>query len=254
MTNADTPEQLAEHLRSARRILVFTGAGISTPSGIRDFRGPKGIWKEREPVYYDQFMNSQAARVEYWDYKAETWPTMRDALPNAVHKSLVDLEKAGKLLMVVTQNVDGLHSKGGLSREKLIELHGSNGLVECQTCHEETDPDPHFEYFQKTGNPPVCHCGGFLKPATISFGQNLRPEDLAAADQASKEADLVVSLGSSLSVYPASEVPLIAARRDVPYVVINRGPTDHDGFPEVSLRLEGDVLEIFPPAVERTCA
>ncbi len=243
-------DELIELLRAARKTLVFIGAGISTPSGIRDFRGPKGIWKERQPIYYDQFMNSEAARIEYWDYKAETWPTMRDAEPNAVHESLVDLDRAGKLLMVVTQNVDGLHRRAGLNRGKLIELHGSNRLVECQSCHEETDPDPHFEYYGRTGKAPVCHCGGFLKPATISLGQSLRPADLQAADQAAKEADLVVSLGSSLSVYPASEVPLIAARRSVPYVVVNGGSTEHDGFDEISLRLEGDVSEIFPAAVK----
>ena len=243
-------ERLVGLLRPAHKILLFTGAGISTPSGIRDFRGPQGIWKERQPVYYDQFMSSEVARIEYWDYKAETWPTMRDAEPNAVHHSFVALERAGRLLAVVTQNVDGLHSRAGLDREKLVELHGSNGVVECQSCHEETDPDPHFEHFRKTGTPPVCHCGGFLKPATISFGQSLRPADLKVADRAAREADLVVALGSSLSVYPASEVPLIAARRGVPYVVINRGPTDHDGASEVALRIEGDVLEIFPPAIE----
>ena len=249
--SSDPSLQLPDLLRSAQGILVFTGAGISTPSGIRDFRGPQGIWKERQPIYYDQFMSSEAARIEHWDYKAETWPTMRDAEPNAVHQSFVQLEQAGKLLMVVTQNVDGLHTRAGLSREKLIELHGSNSLVECQSCHEETDPDPHFDYFKRTGKPPVCHCGGFLKPATISFGQSLRTDDLAAADRAAKETDLVISLGSSLSVYPASEVPLLAARRGMPYVVINRGPTDHDAFSEVTLRIEGDVLEHFPPAVQQ---
>lgn len=251
--SAVVSEQLVEWLRSAKNVLVFTGAGISTPSGIRDFRGPQGVWKERQPVYYDDFMNSEEARVEYWDYKSETWPTMRDAIPNTVHESIVDLERAGKLLMVVTQNIDGLHSRAGLSREKLVELHGTNGLVECQTCHEESDPDPHFERFKKTRKPPLCSCGGFLKPATISFGQNLRPEDLKAAEQAAQKTDFVVSLGSSLSVYPASEIPLLAARRGVPYAVVNRGLTDHDEFPEVSLRLEGDVVDLFPPAVKRAC-
>ncbi len=232
---------------------MFTGAGISTPSGIRDFRGPTGIWKERQPVYYDQFMSSEAARIEYWDYKTETWPTMRDAVPNAVHECIVELERAGKLLIVVTQNIDGLHHRAGLSREKLIELHGTNGRVECQSCHEESDPDPHFEHFKKTGKAPLCSCGGYLKPATISFGQGLRPNDLKASEEAAWEADFVVSLGSSLSVYPASEIPLLAARRNVPYAVVNRGPTDHDGFPEVTLRLEGDVVDIFPPAVKGAC-
>lgn len=249
----DVSKTLIDYLRAARRILVFTGAGISTPSGIRDFRGPNGIWKERQPVYYDQFMSSEAARIEYWDYKAETWPVMRDAVPNAVHTSLVALEHAGKLLRVVTQNVDGVHERAGLGRDKLIELHGSNGRVECQTCLTESEPEPHFEYFHRTGKPPTCSCGGYLKPATISFGQNLRTADLSAAEKAVKETDFVVSLGSSLSVYPASEIPLMAARRGVPYVVVNRGVTDHDACPEVMLRLEGDVLEIFPPAVKQAC-
>ncbi len=251
--NADQAAQLVDYLRSAQRILVFTGAGISTGSGIRDFRGPNGVWKERRPVYYDQFMSSEAARVEYWDYKAESWPSMRDATPNAVHEAIVDLERAGRLLMVVTQNIDGLHNRAGLSRERLIELHGSNGRVECQTCHAESDPDPHFEEFARTGRAPRCSCGGDLKPATISFGQNLRPDDLKAAEQAARGADLVVSLGSSLSVYPAAEIPLRAARRDVPYAIVNRGPTDHDDFPEVTLRLEGDVVDLFPPAVKQAC-
>ena len=242
-----SPGQLVELLRSSTKILIFTGAGISTPSGIRDFRGPQGIWKERQPVYYDEFMSSETSRIEYWDYKAETWPTMRDAKPNAVHRSFVRLDE--KLLVVITQNVDGLHGRAGLRRDKLIELHGSNGRVECQTCHEESDPDPHFESFKQSGNPLTCHCGGFLKPATISFGQSLHQTDLEAADRAAKNADLVVSLGSSLSVYPASQVALVAAQRGAPYVVINRGPTDHDGLTEVTLRIEGDVFDIFPPAV-----
>jgi len=131
-----------------------------------------------------------------------------------------------------------------------VELHGTNSLVECQSCGRRTDPERHFEFFRRTRRPPTCECGGFLKPATISFGQNLRLEDLERAASAAGECDLVVALGSTLSVYPAADVPLAAARRGVPYVVINRGPTEHDGLREVTLRLEGDVGEIFPPAVE----
>ena len=236
-------DELIELLRAARKTLVFIGAGISTPSGIRDFRGPKGIWKERQPIYYDQFMNSEAARIEYWDYKAETWPTMRDAEPNAVHESLVDLDRAGKLLMVVTQNVDGLHRRAGLNRGKLIELHGSNRLVECQSCHEETDPDPHFEYYGRTGKAPVCHCGGFLKPATISLGQSLRPTDLQAA-AGRRRRKRICGVAWFQSVIHPAQSPLIAARRSVS-AVVNGGSMEHDGFDEISLRLEGDVSEIF---------
>jgi len=230
-------------------MLIFTGAGISTGSGIPDFRGPQGVWKRRQPVYYHDFMRSEGARIEHWDYKLEGWSTFRDAKPNATHQAIVKLEKAGKVAAVVTQNIDGLHALAGTSLDHLVELHGTNSLVECQTCGKRTEPGPHFESFRQTRKPPVCECGGLLKPATISFGQSLRNEDLEHAQKAATHADLVVALGSTLSVYPAAHIPLVAAHRGVPYIVINRGPTEHDELPEVTLRLEGDVGDIFPPAV-----
>jgi NAD-dependent deacetylase len=241
--------QLSDYLRSARRALIFTGAGISTGSGIPDFRGPNGVWTKRQPVYYHDFMTSEAARVEHWDYKLEYWDAFRNAQPNDVHRAIVSLEKADKLGTVVTQNIDGLHSLAGTSAARLVELHGTNSLVECQTCKWRGDPQPHFEFFREHRTTPRCECGGFLKPATISFGQNLEPQELARAHAAAMEADLVVALGSTLSVYPAAGFPLLAARRGVPYIIINRGATDHDHEPSVTLRLEGEVNEIFPPAV-----
>ena len=242
-------EKLTELLRGGKKILVFTGAGISTGSGIPDFRGPEGVWKRRQPVYYHDFMRSEAARLEHWDYKLEGWAAFRDARPNAGHEAVVQLERAGKLLALVTQNIDGLHARAGTGGEKLVELHGTNSFVECQTCGERSEPGAHFEYLRRTRSAPICDCGGFLKPATISFGQNLRNEDLERAEQAAKHADLAVALGSTLSVYPAANIPLIAANRGAPYVIINRGATEHDELPEVTLRLEGDVAEIFPAAV-----
>jgi NAD-dependent deacetylase len=243
-------EALVALVRDAQRILVFTGAGISTGSGIRDFRGPQGVWKTRQPVYYDSFLGSEAARIEYWDQKLEAWPSIRDARPNAAHAAVVDLERAGKLLQVLTQNIDGLHAHAGTSPERLVEIHGTNRWVECVACRARSDPGPHMESFAETRRPPVCSCGGLLKPATISFGQSLRPEDLARAARAAEACDLVIALGSTLSVQPAASFPLAAAERGVPYVIINRGATDQDGHPAVTLRLEGDVVEIFPPAVE----
>lgn len=248
MSPAPHPE-LVSLLAQGERILVFTGAGVSTGSGIPDYRGPQGVWKTRSPVYWQDFMSSQEARVEYWEQKSEDWKSFRDARPNAVHTAVAALERANKIERVVTQNIDGLHRKGGTSPGKLVEIHGTNALVECQTCHDLGDPDPHFAVFARTRKPPVCGCGGFLKPATISFGQTLRREDLENAFAAAAIADLVISLGSTLSVHPAASIPLEAARRGVPYVVVNRGPTDHDAFP-LALRLEGDVAELFPPAVE----
>jgi NAD-dependent deacetylase len=240
---------LAEYLHASRRALIFTGAGISTGSGIPDFRGPQGVWTRRQPVYYQDFMTSEAARIEHWDYKLEAWDAFREARPNAVHQAIVRLEEAAKLRMVVTQNIDGLHSLAGTSSEQLVELHGTNSLVECQTCKCGSDPQAHFDFFRAQRTPPLCDCGGFLKPATISFGQSLEPNELERARQGAMEADLVVALGSTLSVYPAAAFPLMIARRGVPYVIVNRGATGHDDEPCVSLRIEDEVSEIFPAAV-----
>ena len=188
--------------------------------------------------------------MKYWEYKVESWKTRRHAAPNRIHEAVVQIEKIDRMEMLVTQNVDGLHSRAGTSPEKLVELHGTDLLVECQKCLERSDPEPHFRYFEEQRRPPVCPCGGILKPATISFGQSLRQDDLDRAALAAGAADLVVALGSTLSVTPAASIPLLAARRGIPYVIINRGVTDHDAMAEVSLRLEGDVNEIFPAAVE----
>src|SRR3954449_522506 len=189
---------LADYLRNANRALIFTGAGISTGSGIPDFRGPQGVWTRRQPVYFDDFMNSEAARVEHWDYKLEGFEQFQIARPNTVHDAVVRLERAGKLRAVVTQNIDGLHSLAGTSAERLVELHGTNALVECQSCHWRGDPEPHFEFFRINRRTPLCECGGFLKPATISFGQSLDPRELERAERAAMDADLVVALGSTL--------------------------------------------------------
>jgi len=242
--------RLVEHLRRAQRILVFCGAGVSTASGIPDFRGPNGVWRRRRPVEYSEFLASDAARVEYWDYKLESWAIYQRARPNAVHDAIVALEQAGKIAAVVTQNVDGLHRRAGTSPAILVEMHGTDLLVECQTCHATSDPAPHFASFEATRRPPMCACGGILKSATISFGQSLRAADLERAAAAAMRADLVLALGSTLSVYPAASIPLLAAERGTPYVVVNRGITEHDEHPSVTLRLDGDVTSIVPPAVE----
>jgi NAD-dependent deacetylase len=246
--------RFVDWLRASRSILVLTGAGVSTASGIPDFRGPRGVWTRRRPVYYDEFLISEEARIEYWDFKLETWALYQAARPNQVHFALVALERAGKIAAVVTQNVDGLHRRAGTSPTLLIELHGTDLLVECQRCHATSDPGAHFEAFRATRRPPQCACGGLLKPATISFGQSLRTSDLERAAAAASKADMVVALGSTLSVYPAASIPLLAADRGARYVIINRGTTEHDNHPSVTLRLDGDVMTILPEAVEAALA
>ena len=136
----DPQSKLIELLRGAKRVLLFTGAGISTASGIPDYRGPKGVWKTSQPVLYPDFMACHDARVSYWNQKLAAWPAFGAAVPNRVHQAIAKLEQAGKLDMCVTQNIDGLHARAGTSDERLVELHGTGRQVECQSCHQRSDP------------------------------------------------------------------------------------------------------------------
>jgi NAD-dependent deacetylase len=245
----DQIQAFARLVDAATRIFVFTGAGISTASNIPDFRGPNGVWKRRSPVYYQDFIASEASRVEYWDFKLEGYVAFRDARPNAAHHAIVELERRGKVLCVATQNVDGLHQAAGSSREKLIELHGTNSEVECVRCARREPPERCMREFEATRRPPVCvHCGDFMKPAVVMFGQVLRAQDLDAARAASAQADLVLSLGSSLVVTPAADIPLEGVRRGAPYVIVNQGETPHDA--RASLRIEADVASVLPKVLE----
>lgn len=233
-----------------KRILVFTGAGMSTGSGIPDFRGPQGVWKKRSPVYIQDFLASEESRVEYWDYKLEGYAGFLAARPNAAHLALVELEKQGRLEALVTQNIDGLHVIAGNSPSLVLELHGTNRLVSCLGCGLEMDPAEPFAEFERTRKPPVCSaCGGWLKPATISFGQALPEDLLERAFSYAATCDGVLSLGSTLQVEPAASVPAAAARRGVPYIVVNQGATAHDHL--ATERLEGDLCEVLPALLQR---
>ena len=241
--------RLVAALAGARRILVFTGAGISTTSGIPDFRGPNGVWTRRQPVYHQEFLASADKRREYWDFKLEGHRQFADAQPNATHHAIAKLEAAGRVHALVTQNIDGLHQLAGSDGARIIEIHGTNRAVECVGCDARSEPAPVLDEFARTHEPPTCRaCGGWLKMATISFGQALRADVLERAFAAAEACDLVVALGSTLAVHPAAAIPLTARQRGVDYVIINRGPTEQDG--EATLRLEGDVSEILPPAVD----
>lgn len=247
--SSDT-EKLADLIRGSDAILVMTGAGVSTASGIPDFRGPNGIWNTMRPVYYKDFLRSEDARIEYWNQKVMAAPVFRDAEPNAVHHACVELERAGKLELLVTQNVDGLHAAAGSTKEFLVEVHGTSTEAMCLACDRRTPIDEQVAEFEETHVPPVCEsCGGFVKPATISFGQRLEPSTLLRASMAADKCDLVIALGSTLSVYPAADIPYEPVKRGVPYVIVNMGATDHDHWNGLTLRIDGDVTDVFPTAV-----
>ena len=199
-------------------------------------------------------MTSEAARIEHWDYKFEAWESFRDAQPNDVHRAIVRLEEAGKVRLVVTQNIDGLHTLAGTPPERLVELHGTNSLIECQSCQGAERSAAALRFFRAQRRPPLCACGGFLKPATISFGQSLRPNELERAQAAALEADLVVALGSTLSVYPAASFPLLAARarRSLRHHQSRRDRARRRAMRRHSA-LEGEVSEIFPEAGGGSC-
>lgn len=244
MADGDDVRRAKALLAKARRVLVFTGAGVSTGSGIPDFRGEKGVWKSRQPVYFQDFLASEESRVEHWDYKLEGYEAFRDAKPNAAHRALFELERQGRLELLVTQNIDGLHRDAGHGPEKVVELHGTNRVIRCLSCGAESEPAAAFAAFRMTRASPTCGCGGFLKPATVSFGQAMPQEALGKALRAARGADLVLSLGSTLEVQPAASVPLAAQRRGVPYVVVNLGSTAHDRL--ASVKVDGDVCAVVP--------
>ena len=241
--------ELAAAVRAAERVLAFTGAGISTASGIPDFRGPSGVWKRRRPVLFQDFIASEEARRAHWQYKADGHTEFAHARPNAAHRSLVALERLGKLDTLVTQNVDGLHQDAGHDPDRIVELHGTNRLVECLSCGERSAPEPALEEFRATGDCPRCRaCGGILKTATVSFGQPMPQAELQRAFRAARRADLALAIGSTLEVRPAASGTSAAVGNGARYAIINRGPTGHDQFAD--LRLEGDVTVILPALIQ----
>jgi NAD-dependent deacetylase len=205
-------DQLAALVRESRYLVAFSGAGISTESGIPDFRGPQGIWTKMRPIELQEFLRDPAARREYWRRKIESYPQMRDAGPNEGHKALARLYEADYLKTMITQNIDGLHQKAGIPEERVIELHGSNAYISCLRCGKRFGWGEVLPFFDRHPAPstecPRCDaCDGWLKPATISFGQAMPEEQTQRAYAEAGRADLLITVGTSLKVYPAAGIP-----------------------------------------------
>lgn len=231
-------------LDAARNVVMFTGAGISTESGIPDFRSPGGIWSRMKPIYYQDFVASEEARVEAWRRKFESDPVMREAVPNRGHRAVAALVRQGKVSHVVTQNIDGLHQASGIPDRQVIELHGNATYAHCLDCqrrYELADIRPRFEATRKA---PLCDgCGGFVKTATVAFGQSMPPAAMVRAEEAILACDLCLVAGSSLVVYPAAGFPELAKRRGAGLVILNREPTDMDAIADLVLHREiGETL------------
>lgn len=239
---------------NAERAVAFTGAGISTESGIADFRSPGGVWSKQQPVYYQEFLASHEARQRYWKFKREMWKDMSRAEPNVAHRFLSRLEREGRLRAVITQNIDGLHQEAE-SRE-VLELHGTNRAAACVECGWRCPiDDAHAQMTERDLDVPVCpECGGWLKPATISFGQNLAPDILANAEELSLASDLFFAIGSSLVVHPAAGLPRVAAESNAYLVIINREATPLDPLAAAIFRSPiGEVFEELERLYDTFC-
>jgi NAD-dependent deacetylase len=224
-----TLSDFSEKIRESEEIVVFTGAGISTESGIPDFRSPGGVWTRYRPVTFQEYMSSEASRIEAWKRRLDGWEQYKNAKPNIGHYFVHSLDAKGKLVGLITQNVDGLHSKAGLPDEKIVELHGSNRKVICLQCDREFNPDEIIKQLVGDFASPKCDvCGGILKSATVSFGQAMPENAMRVAQEWTEQAEVFIVMGSSLQVQPAASFPVVAKRNGALLAIINReaGPLD----------------------------
>jgi NAD-dependent deacetylase len=234
---------ISEKLAQSSRNVVFTGAGISTESNIPDYRSKGGIWDKFQPVYFDEFMRSKEARIEYWRRKSELYRDMIQAEPNPAHLAVAELDKLGLLQTVITQNIDGLHQKAGLTDEKVIELHGNNVRVRCMACGILSSIHDAKKRIEAGDPAPECNCGGYLKPDTISFGQQLNPAIIQAAEANCRECNLLLVVGSTLLVHPAASLPVIAKQSGAFLALVNLSETPCDSICDVLIREKaGSVL------------
>ncbi len=237
-------EEFAAKIRVCRNIVFFTGAGISTESGVPDFRSPGGIWTRYQPVYFADFMTSEEARMRHWKMKKETHELYKNVKPNIGHYGIAEFEKRGQLSGLITQNIDGLHGVAGVSADRIVELHGTDRKVVCLKCGKTFDPEPIYESVGGNFKPPACNaCGGFLKAATISFGQAMPSEAMSRANELSDAAEIFVVVGSSLVVHPAASFPVIAKENGALLAIVNRDPTPLDSLADYLYR--GEIGEFF---------
>lgn len=237
--------ELTDLLLASERILVFSGAGISTESGIPDFRSPGGVWTRMQPIYFQDFIASEQVRREAWRRRFSNVDGWVGAKPNRGHHAVAELIRSGRASVVVTQNVDNLHQESGVPEDKVIELHGNSTYAKCLKCHTRVDLVDLEREFQETGNVGPCkRCGGIIKSATISFGQQMPELPMRRTQEETQACDLFLVLGSSLSVFPAADFPLRAKQRGARLVIVNRDPTGMDEIADLVIHAGiGDTLE-----------
>lgn len=229
---------LARYLDEAQRVVVFTGAGISTESGIPDFRSPGGVWSKMKPIMFQDFVASPSVRREAWTRVFNKTAGWTGAKPNAGHEAVAALANAGKVSAIITQNVDNLHQDSGAALEKIVELHGNASYAKCLDCGQRHEIDD-LQLPYERGEEIVCtYCAGLLKTATISFGQSMPEAEMMRATEESRACDLFLVLGSSLVVFPAAGLPIEAKRHGAKLIIVNREPTELDHYADLVLNEE----------------
>lgn len=242
----DIKEQLqdaCELMQQSRRIVAFTGAGISTESGIPDFRSPGSVWRQHPPVSYRAFLHDAQARREYWRTRQSLIHQVSAARPNAAHQALFELERKGILAGVITQNFDGLHQDAGHAAERVIELHGTSRMAACTLCGTRSSMTALQQRIDDGEFDPQCPlCGGFLKAATILFGQRVPDEVMTRAKELTRQCDLFLVVGSSLKVIPAATLPRMALQQNIPLIIINLQPTTLDAQADVVIQEQAGLV------------
>ena len=240
--------KLKSWVKEFNNIVVFTGAGISTESGIPDFRSPGGIWTKMAPIMFQDFMSSEDSQLESWKRKFVIDQDMKIAKPNIGHEVIAKLFSLNKISYVLTQNIDNLHHDSGIPSNRIIELHGNSTYAKCLDCQKRYELDYIKKFLEKNNNnyshPPKClDCNGIIKSATISFGQPMPEREMQIAEKASIDCDLFIAIGSSLKVYPAAGLPILARKNGAKLVILNREPTELDSIANKVINKEiGDTL------------
>ncbi len=245
--NSKEIKDLKLAIKNSKKIVGFTGAGISTESGIPDYRSKGGIWDKFQPVLFNEFLSDEKKRILYWQRKQELWKDMRDALPNKGHRFFKNLYDQKRLLGLITQNIDGLHEKSELPQDIIVNLHGNNLEIICLTCGTIVPSENILDDLDLEKGAPLCErCGGLLKPNTISFGQKLREQDLERANTLSLSCDLMIVAGSTLMVQPASSFPSIAKENGAILTVISLSETPADGYADIVIhQMMGEISNLL---------
>lgn len=241
-------EWLASVWSRSQRVVVLTGAGLSTASGIPDFRSPGGRWENYQPVIFQDFLTREDARREYWRYKGETWQVIVRAAPNPAHSALTALAESGHLALLVTQNVDGLHERSGFPAARLVNIHGTDSRVACVRCGAVAERDAGQRQWEAGVAVPSCECGGAWKPATISFGQSLVAADLERSMRAAADCDLFVAAGTSLVVGPINQMFDAALVAGAATAILTASETPYDASCDLKIR---EPVERVLPALQR---